>query len=297
MDRLPDTSAFPRNQIIYPKPGPFDYEHPIRASGARLIEIDYHARDALDRIEKSIRSTTAAIGYAWYEVEEKPKVRELAQLAHRHDLPLIVDAAMSLPPAENLRKFIQDGADLVVFSGGKHIAGPQASGILCGRGDLIRGTWVQMVDMDVRAGTWSLQRWVEQGWIARPPRHGIGRSMKVGKEAIIGLMTALEAYLTRDCTAEQKRWRAMAEEVAAGLASIAGLRVRLLFPAPNGQPFPTVQIDLPRSLQNELRSCRPKIILAEDESNPKRVYLYPMCLRDDDPQRIVSAFENVLKKV
>src|SRR5262249_49666093 len=157
-----------------------DYEHPLRASGAKLVEIDYAAADALKQIEKAITRKTAAIGYAWYHVDEKPSVKKLAALAHRHKLPLIVDAAMSLPPAENLTRFIRGGAALVVCGGGKHRGGPQASGFLWGRRDLIRSTWVQMVDMDVRAGTWSRRRWIEEGWIARPPRHGIGRSMKAG---------------------------------------------------------------------------------------------------------------------
>jgi L-seryl-tRNA(Ser) seleniumtransferase len=134
-------------------------------------------RDALKQIELAITKKTPAIGCAWYHVEERPPIRQLVRLAHRYRLPLIVDAAMSLPPAENLTQFIRCGADLVVFSGGKHLAGPQASGILCGRRDLARSAWLQMVDMDVRVGTWSLRRWIEESWIARPPRHGIGRAI------------------------------------------------------------------------------------------------------------------------
>ncbi len=249
----------------------------------------------MKRIEATIGPKTAAVGYAWYHIEEKPPITELAVLAHRHGLPLVVDAAMSLPPIENLRKFIQDGADLVVFSGGKHLRGPQASGILCGRADLIRSAWAQMVDMDVRAGTWSLRSWVEKGWIARPPRHGIGRSMKVGKEAVIGLMMALEAYAHRDFEAEQKQWRTIAEEIAEGLSKLPALSVKLLFPNPAGQPFPTVQVDMPRPLQNELREGQPKIILAEDETTDRRAFIYPMCLRPEDPARIVATFKHLIR--
>lgn len=301
MDQLPDTSRIARNEIIYPQPGPFDYEHPLRAAGARLIEVDYHDPNALERIEAAVGPKTAAIGYAWYHVDEKPPVEKLAQLAQRHRLPLIVDGAMSLPPAENLTRFIRLGADLVVYSGGKHLGGPQASGILCGRQDLIRSAWVQMVDMDVRRGTWSLRRWIADGWIARPPRHGIGRSMKVGKEAIIGLLIALEAYGQRDFQAEQQRWRSLAEQIIAGFSSLDGFSARLLFPSATGQPYPTVQVEVRdgalkidmSDVINELRNQRPKIILAEDEAPTGRAFIYPMCLKPEDPRDIITAFKAV----
>ena len=286
MDQLPVTTGLPRNEIIYPKSGPFDYEHPLRASGAKLIQIDYASASALKRIEKAIGPKTAAIGYAWYHVDEKPSIEKLAALAHRHKLPLIMDAAMSLPPAENLSRFIRCGAALVVYSGGKHLGGPQASGILCGRRNLIRSAWVQMVDMDVRAGTWSLHRWIQEGWIARPPRHGIGRSMKVGKEAIIGLMTALELYAKRDFKAEQKRWHSLAKALVTGLEF---LNAKLFFPSPTGQSYPTVQITIPPGTQNKLREQTPRIILAEDEQYPGRAYIYPMCLQPEHPKQIIAA--------
>jgi D-glucosaminate-6-phosphate ammonia-lyase len=298
MDQLPDTSGIEHNEIIYPQAGPFDYDHPLRTSGARLVTLDYRAADALERIAAAIGPRTAAVGYAWLHVDERPPLEELARLAHRHGLPLIVDGAMSLPPTENLTRFIGLGADLVVYSGGKHLGGPQASGILCGREDLIRSCWVQMVDMDVRPASWSLRRWIDEGWIARPPRHGIGRSMKVGKEAIVGALVALEAYAMRDFQAEQRGWQSLAEQIAAGLAALPGFRVALRFPSPTGQPYPTVQVEIEEGalgidmpgLLNALRNHRPSIILAESDTIPGRAYIYPICLRPDDPAKIVAAF-------
>src|SRR5262245_45991917 len=266
MDRLPDISGIPRSEIIYPKPGPYDYDHPVRLSGARLAEVDYSAPSALARIRSAIGPRTAAVGFVWHQVEERPPVGDVARLAHENGLPLLVDAAMSLPPVDYLRKFIGDGADLVVFSGGKHLGGPQASGILCGREDLVRSAWLQMIDLDVRPDTWPLA-----GWIARPPRHGIGRSMKVGKEAVAGLLTALELYSRRDHAAELATWRRRAEEIGKGLSDVAGLRVAVLFPSPNGQPFPAVRLDAVgfpmKSLHAALRRRRPKVILREDETD------------------------------
>jgi D-glucosaminate-6-phosphate ammonia-lyase len=302
MDRLPDVSLLTRNEIIYPKAGPFDYEHGVRLSGARLIEIDYQVDNALAAIEAAITPRTAALGYAWYHTREKPDIAALAGLAQKHGLPLIVDAAMALPPVENLQSFIRRGASLVVFSGGKHLGGPQNSGILCGRRDLVRSAWVQMVDMDVRAGTWSLQHWVREGWISRPPRHGIGRSMKVGKDAIVGLMAALAAYPLRDHGAELATWRTSVETIARGLSRVAGLSVKSLESAPTGQPYSVVQIDVEpgstgidlKHLIERLRAIRPKIILCEDTKLRDRAYIYPMCLRADDPAYIIASITKIL---
>ena len=301
MDQLPDVSALSRDQIIYPRVGPYHYDHAVRSCGAHVVAVDYDADDALDRIREAIGPRTAAIGYAWHQVEERPPIHELAQLAHEHGLPLLVDGAMSLPPADNLRNLIERGADLVTFSGGKHLGGPQASGVLCGRADLIRAAWLQMVDMDVRPQTWSLQHWVEAGWIDCPPRHGIGRSMKVGKEAIVGLLAALKDYGQRDHAAEQSEWREMVDWLAGRLADLPGLVAEPLFPAPNGQPFPVLRLSLSGSpnmtaLIDALSKHRPKIILAEDDENHDRAYVYPMCLKAGEPQVIASAITAALQR-
>ncbi len=301
MERLPDVSGFQRYEIIYPNAGPFDYDHALRLSGARLVELDYTASDSLAQIEAAITPHTAAIGYNWLQVEEHPNIRALAALAHRHDLPLIVDGALSLPPITNLRYFIECGVDLVTFSGGKHIGGPQTSGILAGREDLIRSAWVQMVDMDVRVPTWSLRQWIAAGWIAHPPRHGIGRSMKVGKEAIIGLMMALERYAERDHDAEYAQWDAVIAAISDGLSGIAGLNLTRLPVAPNRQPFPVLRLFCDREtlgmttqdLLNQLHDLRPRIMFAEDEDE-RGATIFPMCLRLDQVDYIVTSIRHIV---
>src|SRR6185437_10849747 len=100
--------------------------------------------------------------------------------------PVIVDAAGALPPADNLHRLIATGADLVAYSGGKAIGGPQASGILAGRADLIRSVALQQQDMDVHPRTWHYRALIGAGVLPGPPHHGIGRPMKVGKEGIVG---------------------------------------------------------------------------------------------------------------
>jgi D-glucosaminate-6-phosphate ammonia-lyase len=298
MDALPDVSACPRHEIIFPIPGPFDYDHALRLSGAKLVLVDYHGADALHQIEQAISPKTAAIGYVWLEVIERPKVAALADLAHRHGLPLIVDAACALPPAENLAAFSRAGADLIAYSGGKHLGGPQASGILCGREELIRSAWVQMVDMDVRNGTWSLQHWVERGWISRPPRHGIGRSMKVSKEAIVGVMAALRRYGARDPAAEYAAWAATIDEIEAGLRDLPELKTTRHTSGANGQPYPNLRIESAglrvRELLHSLHDRPRRILLAEDERSPDRAVLYPQCLKPGDAAEIISAIRQIV---
>ena len=121
-----------------------------------------------------------------------------SQTVHAHGLPVIVDAAAQLPPRDNLRRFIAAGADLVLFSGGKAIGGPQSSGILAGRRDLIGSALVQMMDMDVHPQTWSASPLIDRSALRGIPHHGIGRGFKVGKEEIAGLLTALALFTARD---------------------------------------------------------------------------------------------------
>jgi len=302
MDELPDVSTCPRNEIIFPAPGPFDYDHAIRLSGAKLVLIDYRATDALRQIEQAITPKTAAIGCVWLRVDERPDMTALAELAHRHGLPLIVDAACALPPRENLTSFSKCGADLVAYSGGKHLGGPQASGILCGRADLIRSAWVQMVDMDVREGTWSLQHWIANGWLSRPPRHGIGRSMKVSKESIVGVMVALQRYTTRDHAAEYADWQAAIEKIFDGIRDVQELRITRLAQGMNGQLYPNLQIESGsgpnglsvRNLLLALRNQTRRIVLGEDEQSPDRAFLYAQCLQSGNAEEIISGIRQAV---
>jgi L-seryl-tRNA(Ser) seleniumtransferase len=203
---------------------------------------------------------------------------------------------------DNLTAFSRSGADLVAYSGGKHLGGPQASGILCGREDLIRSAWVQMVDMDVREGTWSLQHWIAEGWLSRPPRHGIGRSMKVSKESIVGVMAALQRYAARNHTAEHADWQATIDRIYEGIRALPELRITRLARGLNGQLYPNLQIESGsapnglsvRNLLLALRNQPRKIILAEDEQSSDRAFLYAQCLQPGDAEEIISAIQQAV---
>ena len=166
-------------------------------------------------IEAAIGPRTAALAYAPREGSHPP-LAEIIDIGRRHRLPVIVDAAALVPPAENLHRFIDMGADLVCISGGKGLRGPQASGILCGRRELVASAILQMLDM---AGE-PFDAWdpppglIPKERLRGKPRHGIGRSAKVSKEAVVGLLVALEKF-TAENFAEEARLR---RELLAGIA-------------------------------------------------------------------------------
>ncbi|HET9322231.1 MAG TPA: aminotransferase class V-fold PLP-dependent enzyme, partial [Bryobacteraceae bacterium] len=241
MNRLPDTTGMPDEFIVH-RAHRNDYDHAVRAAGAKFVDVGFGYYTFAYEVESVINARTAGLYYQAGVNQGVIPLDEFATLAHRHSLPVLVDAAAEMPPGSNLKSLIAAGADLVAFSGGKHIQGPQSTGILCGRRDLILSAALQHQDMDVFPETWPLRSLIENGTVAGPPHHGIGRGFKVGKEEIVGLMTALEIYQTRDFAAERARWTADMECVAAGVRDLPGVSARLQYPQPNGREVPSAVI-------------------------------------------------------
>ena len=154
-------------------------------------------RTELWEYESAITDRTAGIAYV-LGAGSSPPLPEVAALAQRRELPLIVDAAAELPPRENLKRIPATGADLVAFSGGKAIRGPQSTGILCGRRELISAAALQMLDMDDHLELWDPpDSLIDRSHLRGIPRHGIGRGLKVSKEEIVALLTSLEMFRLR----------------------------------------------------------------------------------------------------
>lgn len=229
MDQLPDTTGL-RNEIVVQRGHRNAYDHALRAAGITFVEVGYLGYPGAGgtyawQLEAVITERTAAIACPVLATPGTIPLPEVAEIAHRHGLPVIGDASASLPPRSNLRRFIAEGADLVVYSGGKAIAGPQASGTLAGRADLIASVALQHLDMDVRMSTWSHREQAERGTLAGIPHRGIGRAMKVGREEIAGLIIALRYYVAGNDDADLRRWEAILHHIAEPLEGVAGLRV------------------------------------------------------------------------
>lgn len=221
MERLPDTEGMP-NEVIMFRAHRTGYDHAFRAAGARIVEVGFNDRTVGSgvrglegwEIEAAINLRTVAIGYAANPTRQPP-LSAVAAVARKHNLPVIVDAAAQLPPKENLKRFISEGASLVAYSGGKAIRGPQGSGILCGDKELIAAALIQNLDMDILIETWDPPKGLIDGYFKdRLPHHGVGRGFKVDKESIVGLLVALERFAEidseRDATEREGRLKQLA---------------------------------------------------------------------------------------
>src|SRR5262245_30473798 len=199
--QLPDTTGM-RDEIVIQKCQRFGYDQALRTAGARLVEAGEPERCSPAQVEAVIGPRTAAlIAVVSPNLEEGGvPVPEMVRIAHARGLPLFVDAASTLPPASNLTRWTAVGADLVIYSGGKGIRGPQGTGLLLGRAESIRAAAANGA-----------------------PNAAVGRPCKVSKEDIAGLVTALELFLKADHRAAWERHLAEARQVAAALAGLPGV--------------------------------------------------------------------------
>lgn len=302
MNRLPDTSDMPDRFIVH-RAHRNDYDHAVRAAGAKFVEVGFDYYTFAYEVEAAITAQTAAMYYQAGANQGVLPLDEFAAIAHRHDLPVLVDAAAEMPPGSNLKSFIAAGADLVAFSGGKHIQGPQSTGILCGRRELILSAALQHQDMDVFPETWPLRSLIEKGTVTGPPHHGIGRGFKVGKEEIAGLVTALELYQSRDFAAERARWTADMECIAAGISDIPGVIARLQYPQPNGREVPSaiVKIDAAvagidaHAVINALQEGDPPICVFEKFAGSGEIVFFPEALRSGEAAIVARRLRAVLE--
>lgn len=205
MRKLPDTDGL-KNEIVIHTMHRFPYDQAYRAAGAKLVEFGDYLFAHPWQLEGVINERTAAVAYlcAPFSSNKVMPLERVCEIAHAHDVPVIVDAASMLPPRANLYRYLRDGADLVVYSGGKGLRGPQGSGILVGRADLIEAAAAQA-----------------------NPAQFLGRGMKVAKEEVIGLVASLAAFVEEDEAAEMSAYRAMVQRVYDALVEIPGLRITL----------------------------------------------------------------------
>jgi L-seryl-tRNA(Ser) seleniumtransferase len=231
MDRLPDTTGM-KNEVVVQRGHRNAYDHAIRAVGVRMVEVGYLGYPGAGgtmpwQIEEAITERTAAVACPILPTPGTVPLPEVARIAHARGVPVVVDAAAELPPRTNLKRFIAEGADLVTFSGGKAIGGPQASGVLAGRADLIASVALQHQDMDVRDASWNKRGLLAEGRVAGVPHQGFGRSMKVGREEIVGLVMALRRYAAGSDEDDLRCWTALLELARAEMGEHHGVAVSI----------------------------------------------------------------------
>ncbi len=212
IQRLPDLDGLP-NEVIAPDYSRNVYDHAIRMVGVRMVTV------------RNLAEMAAAIGpkTAMVMVLASPNdtgefgLEPIAKLAHEHGIPVLVDAAAEGLTIPNIH--LQRGADLVAYSGGKALRGPQSAGLLMGRKDLVRAAWTNSA-----------------------PHHAAGRAMKVGKEDAMGMLAAVEMWVRRDHDAEWKTWLAWLEEISDRVEGVDGVKTEVLQPAGLSNYSPRLEI-------------------------------------------------------
>lgn len=275
MHKTPDDLfSFPnidhmKNEVILFGSHANGYDFGLRQIGTRVIEIE-HSRDALN---EAITGKTSSI--FWFlgtmnQATDMP-LAEVIEIANQHQVPVIVDAAAQLPPVENLWNFTQMGASLAIFSGGKDLRGPQASGLILGRHDLIE----------------IIRR-------LSNPNQGLGRSLKVGKEELMGTLAAVERYLAMDhagraayCESTVKLW-------CEGLNALDGVTATRDYPNEAGQPLAWCLLTVDQAVVGK---TAPEIVQALLDGDPAiavapmnetQFHLNPMTLEAGEEQIVLE---------
>jgi len=298
MERLPHCDGFPHEMVIA-REQRSGYDHAVRAAGTRLVEVGFNEivanagvrRTEAWEYEVAFGPNTAGIVYV-FSPTSQPPLREVVECAHRHRLPVLVDAAGELPPRSNLTAIADTGADLIAFSGGKAIRGPQSTGILCGQSELVGAAAVQMLDMDDHFDLWDPPaELIDKTQLMGIPRHGIGRNMKVSKEEIIALLTALELFASGAYDAGLPTFRSCLDTIASQLHDLP-VRCTIIDKA-DGESLPILEVTLDEARlgRTAFETCRrlrqgvPPIYVGHGRLAQGVLVINPLCL---NPERAAT---------
>lgn len=199
IDRIPNDLTGIKNEVIIQKTHRVGYDHAIRNCGAKLIEIE-----TKEELEKAINEKTALMWFLNFNNNVgKIKDEEWVAIAKKHNIPTFIDCAADVPPMEMLFRHNKLGFDLVTFSGGKGLRGPQSAGILMGKKAFIQAARKN----------------------APPNGSTVGRGMKVNKEEILGMLVAIETYLARDHKKDWEIWQKQIDMIGAAATSVPGVAI------------------------------------------------------------------------
>jgi uncharacterized pyridoxal phosphate-dependent enzyme len=243
--QLPDLTGM-KSEVIIQKSHRNPFDHQLRSAGIKLIEIE-----TADQLRAAVNERTAMMHFSNFaNAAGQIKVDEWVKLAKQYNVPCMNDAAADTPPVSHLWDYTMMGYDLVTFSGGKAIRGPQCAGMLIGRKELVANALLNN----------------------SPHEDTLGRSQKVGKEEIVGMVKALELFLAEDHEALAKEWQARLEMISREITKVPGVNTSFFVPdIANHVPHMSITWDAARiSLTAEqasklLRSSNPSIVLEPGE--------------------------------
>lgn len=274
--QLPDTSGM-KDEVLILKCHRDLYDQAVLLSGAHFVEVGVTSYAFIQQIEDKICDRTAAFFYSMEAAGMRGSIplRDVCQLMNSHGIPVIVDAAAEIPPVENIRKFLAEGASLVVFSGGKEIRGPQSSGLILGSKELI-------VACDLNCC----------------PNYGIGRAMKIDKETIAGIVKAVELFAGKNYEKIMCHWENMSRALYEGLKLNPNIIVSLGYPTePGVQPAQILRVFVtPKNmsaceLHEHLLSRKPAVY---SFLHGNEIMLNPQCLEDDQISIVIQSILEVV---
>lgn len=274
--QLPDTTGMP-DEILVLKCHRILYDQALLLSGARFVEVGTASCALPQQVEAAVSEKTALFFYAaeCEGLRGSLPLEEIVPLMKKRGIPVVVDAAAELPPVSSLTDYLARGADLVVFSGGKELRGPQASGLVLGD-----------------------ERLTEACSANCCPNYGIGRCMKIDKENIAGIVRAVELFMAKDYDAQYREWTSMSEEMAAYIARRGGADVRTGYPSePGVQPANILRVyirphqKMAWEVASELEKLDPQVYvgISGDE-----LVLNPQCLTAEEARLVAQAVSGVL---
>ena len=220
--QLPDTTGL-RNEVILQESHTIGYAQALTNVGAKLVKVK-----TAEELENSINEKTAMLWFLNANTDRGDiKWEEFVSLGKKHNIPTFIDCAADVPPVDNLFKFTRIGFDMVAFSGGKGLRGPQSAGLLLGK-----------------------KEYIEAARLHTPPRgETIGRGMKVNKEEVLGMLAALELYLSKDHQAEWKMWENQIDLISESAKSVSGVETTIHVP-PHANHVPSLKIRWDQSKVN-----------------------------------------------
>ena len=271
--QLPDLTGM-KSEVIIQKSHRNPFDHQLRATGVRLVEI-VEPED----LRKAVNEKTAMMHFTNFaNAAGQIKVEEWAKFGKEYKVPTFIDAAADTPPVSHLWDYANMGYDLIAFSGGKAIRGPQCAGLLAGRKDLVSYALLNN----------------------SPHEDTLGRSQKVGKEEIVGMVKALECYLQENHEALEKEWRNRLELVSAEVSKVPGVTTKFYVPdIANHVPHMEIRWDkrisaTPREINAALRKGKPAIVLSTGEEG-EVLSLNSFMLQPGEDKIIADAVVAVLK--
>ncbi|MCL4850022.1 MAG: aminotransferase class V-fold PLP-dependent enzyme [Bryobacteraceae bacterium] len=273
MQRLPHLDGM-RDQVIMPKQSRNAYDHAFRSPGATIVEIDT-AEEFHNALSDRV-ALVAVLGTG--EPKGRIRLEEMVAAAHKRGIPVIVDAAAELPFTPN--PYLSRGADLVAYSGGKFLRGPQCAGILLGRKDLVQAAWLNS-----------------------SPHHAFGRSMKVGKEEIMGMLAAIEVWKNSyDLKAEYREWESWFQDISAAVTKVGGVSTRVLPPA-GASPFPVMEVSWDPArvgltageVGQQLLDGEPRI-MSHAEGEGHSFIIRPVAIQRGDHKTVAARLAEILRQ-